>query len=288
MFILRLWWKTIICVPWAIFSYWPTSERSVFDMPAVLGKKGQDGGRASAPFPYRSSIRSMGSDRPHWNAIQQILYKRDGKSKEDLMEWQSKKERRLKRENADEIEVWMAQMSHHMCSFSTLSSPLLFRMSLFHFLVFSAHTVLTKTTEVSQSKRSVYDISILLHTLYWLNVNILPLPPFSQFGCIFCAFFSGWLQKHMCEECLIELLCGSLMDCSLSLNVGAARQRPVDVLKCGCLKELSALWAPGQVMEREADCIRTYVMSLIWNQIRGIKILHFCKYLKNLFVNQDL
>lgn len=78
----------------------------------------------------------------------------------------------------------------------------------------------------------------------------------------------------MCEECLIaELHCSRLMDCFLSLNVGAAGQSPVDVLKCGCLKELSALPAPWQVMDREVHCIRTYVMSPIRNQIRVNKIL---------------
>lgn len=59
----------------------------------------------------------------------------------------------------------------------------------------------------------------------------------------------------MGEECLIaELHCGGLMDCFLSLNVAAAAaagQSPVDVLKCGCLKELSALPAPWQVLDRE-------------------------------------
>ncbi len=44
VFILRLWWKTIICVPWAIFPCWPASERSVFDMPVVLEKKGRTAG----------------------------------------------------------------------------------------------------------------------------------------------------------------------------------------------------------------------------------------------------
>lgn len=39
MFILRLWWNTIIYVPWAIFPCWPTREHSVFDMPVVLEKK---------------------------------------------------------------------------------------------------------------------------------------------------------------------------------------------------------------------------------------------------------
>lgn len=44
VFILRLWWKTIICVPWAIFPCWPTRQRSVFDMPVVLEKKGRTAG----------------------------------------------------------------------------------------------------------------------------------------------------------------------------------------------------------------------------------------------------
>lgn len=44
VFILRLWWKTIICVPWAIFPRWPASERSVFDMPVVLEEKGRTAG----------------------------------------------------------------------------------------------------------------------------------------------------------------------------------------------------------------------------------------------------
>lgn len=39
VFILRLWWKTIICVPWAIFPCWPTSEKSVFDMPVVWKRR---------------------------------------------------------------------------------------------------------------------------------------------------------------------------------------------------------------------------------------------------------
>lgn len=144
MFILRLWWKTIICVPWAIFPHWPTSERSVFDMPVVLGENGQDGGRVSAPFPYRSAICSMGFDRPGWNAIQHVLYKRDGKRKDDLMEWQSEKERGLKRESTDEA----AQMSHYMCSFSTLlcrSCSGCLSLSLIHFLVSPVHAVVTTT-----------------------------------------------------------------------------------------------------------------------------------------------
>lgn len=78
----------------------------------------------------------------------------------------------------------------------------------------------------------------------------------------------------MCEECLIAVLhCGRLMDCFRSLKVGAAGQSPVDVLKCGCLKELSALPAPWQVIDREVHCIITYVMSPISNQIRVSAIL---------------
>lgn len=99
----------------------------------VWGTAGQGGGRVSAPFPYRSGICSMGFDRPSWNAIQYIFCLRDGKRKEDLMEWQSENERGLKRETVDEMEVCTARMSHvalHSLSFSTPSSLLLFRTSL--------------------------------------------------------------------------------------------------------------------------------------------------------------
>lgn len=73
----------------------------------------------------------------------------------------------------------------------------------------------------------------------------------------------------MGEECLIaELHCGRLMDSFLSLNVGAAGQSPVDVLKCGCLKELSALPALWQVMDIQC-CIRTYVMCPIMESNKG-------------------
>lgn len=134
---------------------------------------------------------------------------------------------------------------------------------LIHFPVFSVHTVLTKS-----KWWSARDVFIGLHTVLMDKCH-----HFFQSGCIFYVFLS-WLQKHMGEECLIaEPHCGRLMDRFLPPTVGAAGQSPVDVLKCGCLKELSALPAPWQVMDREADCIRTYVMSPIWNQTRVNEIL---------------
>lgn len=162
------------------------------------------------------------------------------------MEWQSENERGLKREIVDEMEVCSARMSHdalHSIFFHSVFAALVWDvsqyLSLSHSHVFAAHTVLTKTTKDSQIKtRLVFDISLELHTLWWISV-------------VFGLHLLSWLQKHMCEECLIvEPRRDRLTDRFLSLNVGAARQSPVDVLKCGCLKELSALPAPWQVMDR--------------------------------------
>lgn len=49
------------------------------------------------------------------------------------------------------------------------------------------------------------------------------------------------------------------MDRFLSVNAAAAAaaagQSPVDVLKCGCLKELSALPAPWRAAHRELQSV---------------------------------
>lgn len=156
MFILRLWWKTIICVPWAIFPCWPTSRYSVFDIPVVLEKEGQGDGRVSAPFPYRSAICSMGLDRPNSSsAIQWILYKRDGNRKRRLdgvTVWE--RERLKGRKCRWNGSVDGSNDSLHVLFFQSVFVALVqdvFQcLSLIHFLVFPIRTVLTKSTNVSQ------------------------------------------------------------------------------------------------------------------------------------------
>ena len=114
------------------------------------------------------------------------------------MEWQSENERGLKREIVDEMEVCSARMSHdalHSIFFHSVFAALVWDvsqyLSLSHSHVFAAHTVLTKTTKDSQIKtRLVFDISLELHTLWWISV-------------VFGLHLLSWLQKHMCEECLI-------------------------------------------------------------------------------------
>lgn len=62
---------------------------------------------------------------------------------------------------------------------------------------------------------------------------------------------------------------GRLTDCFLVLRVAVAGRSPVDVLKCNCLKDLSALMStPWQVMDTDMYCMRIYALSPIQNQIR--------------------
>ncbi len=76
------------------------------------------------------------------------------------MEWQSEKERGLKRENADEMEVCTVQMSHYVWSFfhsvfSTLVQDVFQYLSLIFFLGFSVHTVL-KSAKLNDHQFVIY------------------------------------------------------------------------------------------------------------------------------------
>lgn len=130
-------------------------------------------GRAcECPFPYiRISDLLNGFSQAELKC-QYILHKRDGKRKEDLMEWQSEKESLKERKCRWIGSVCVVQMTHCMCSFSTLSSRLSFRM----FSVFPVQIVLAKSIKVSQMKWwSVYGILIFTHSNGWMSSSSLSL-----------------------------------------------------------------------------------------------------------------
>lgn len=180
-------------------------------------------------FPYRSGICSMGLDRPSWNAIQWILYKRDGKRKDDLMEWQFEKERGLWRENAgntDEKELCMVHFSHCVCSF-------------FH-----------------------CSISAVLQVQY-LPVSSSPQCP-----------FPARLHLLYVSQLITEAYVWGMLDWRAELwqadglfplsKCGCCRTNPSWCVEVWLLeRELSALPAPWQVMDKEVHYIRASVRPLI-------------------------
>lgn len=111
--------------------------------------------------------------------------------------------------------------------------------------------------------RSSSSFAICLCAAVWVFV-----PSLSQISCLVCCVcfsadgWSIWVRNAWLQGGSVEVWS---IDCFPSLDVGAARQSPVDVLKCKRLTELSALPAPWQVMDRVVHCIRAYVMYPIGN-----------------------